>query len=145
MSDLPTAKDMQPLESALDPAFPERLRDIATCLYVEIIGNAVTAKLKREELAALAIAQTIRMSAELGGHSFYMHKAISFRLTPRNRQMCSEFRGDYIALARKYKLTDQQVRNIVNAWQEQEFLKKQNPLFDDTPAQQMQGRKKAGK
>ena len=42
--------------------------------------------------------------------------------------MCAEFRGDYKSLARKWGLTEQQTRNIVDAWQRERFHARQGSL-----------------
>ena len=62
-------------------------------------------------------------------------------LSARDRQMCAKFRGNnYFALAREYGLTEMRVRQIVDAWQREQFLRRQGRLpglgdgaDDDTP------------
>jgi Mor family transcriptional regulator len=99
-------------------------------LYLELLEPDAR-KLAPEQLAWL---QLQRLAATLGGLNMYLQKGTSVLLSPRNRQMCAEFRGDYKALARKYKLTEQQVRNIVDEWQRQEYAKRQTPLFAEPVA-----------
>lgn len=43
--------------------------------------------------------------------------------------MCSEFRGDYKVLARKYDLTEVRVLQIVDAWQRAQYLSRQQGLL----------------
>ena len=129
-------KELAPLEAVLDPAYPDRLREVATCLYVELLDQTeVRAKLNVKWLAQLALALTERLSLDMGGSTFYMHKGTYYRqgltLTPRNREMCAKFRGDYTVLAREYGLSDQQVRTIVDAWQRDQFLARQGVLAVD--------------
>lgn len=133
MSAVPSAQDLAPVGLVLDPSYPESLREVTELLYLELVDAEpeAPAQARALELARLALRQTERLSSELGGTNFYMHKATSYRLSPRNRAMCAEFRGDYKILARRYKLTEQQVRNIVDAWQKEEFARKQNSLSFD--------------
>ena len=43
--------------------------------------------------------------------------------------MCAKFRGNnYFALAREYGLTEMRVRQIVGAWQQEQFLRRQGQL-----------------
>ncbi len=141
MEKLPTTEDLAPITALLHPAYPERLREMAEILYLQLIDEALIESHGEEaklRLAEVALAQTNRLSNTIGGRGFYMHKGTSFRLSPRNEQMCREFRGDYTVLARKYKLTDQQVRNIIDNWQEQEFAKRQGNFFPPDPTTKKQ-------
>jgi Mor family transcriptional regulator len=131
-----TQNDMKPLERQLDPAFPDRLREMAEHLYAQLITEPVTAKLPRDELAAVALRQTITVSSEMGGGTFYMHKGLSFHLSLRNRQMCAEFKGHNLPeLAKRYDLTEVQVRNIIRQYQRERFLARQGSLLpaDEKP------------
>ncbi|MBX3654134.1 MAG: hypothetical protein KIS62_12390 [Ramlibacter sp.] len=130
-------KTLLPLHAVLPRQFPERLRDIAEQLYLQLLAEDLFRR--RDDratlLARLALRQTERLSAELGGHNMYIHKGVSYRLAPRNLRMRAEFRGDYTELARKYKLSDMQVRNIVDAQQLEEFRRNQRDMFPaDEPA-----------
>ena len=50
-------------------------------------------------------------------------------LSARDREMCARFRGNnYFALAREYGLTEMRVRQIVGAWQQEQFLRRQGQL-----------------
>ncbi len=130
-----TANDVEPLNRQLDVGYPERLREIATSLYAELLERVeLVDALGRPALADLAIAQTERLSADFGGHTMYMHKGVSYRLTPRNQQMCAEFRGDnYAELADRYELTEMRVRQIVDSWRREQFLARQGSL--DLPSE----------
>jgi Mor family transcriptional regulator len=123
-----TVTDLQPLHDVLPPGLPDTLREIAEWLYLEAVAHLPT--LTRDQLAAVALAQAERLSDEMGGTSVYLHRGRTYRLTPRNIEMCRAFKGDnYRALARRYKLSEQQVRNIVDRWQHDEFMRKQGNLF----------------
>ncbi len=130
MVDMPL---LAPLHAIFPPGFPPALRDIAELLYLQLHDEHVAADSadRTHVLASIAMRQVERLSTELGGGNLYVHKGVSYRLTPRNRQMCAEFRGDYKTLARKYKLSEQQVRNIVDAWQCEEFKRKQCDMFSE--------------
>ena len=125
-----SAEEIAPIEAVLDPAYPERLRDIATSLYLELIGqDELRQMMGLPRLAQLALALTERVSTDLGGSYFYMHKGTSYRLTSRDRAMCAKFNGrNYHQLAREHDLTEMRVRQIVNAWQLDAFSRRQGNL-----------------
>ena len=120
-----------PLHALLPQGFPATLTEIAEQLYLQLAEEDlwVDRPDRAHWLASVALRQVDRLSVEFGGGNLYLHKGASFRLTPRNRQMYQEFRGDYKTLARKYKLSEQQVRNIVDAWQRERFLRRQPDMF----------------
>jgi Mor family transcriptional regulator len=77
----------------------------------------------------LALAQLQHLMAMIGGSSFYIAKGVAVHLSARDRQMCAKFRGNnYFALAREYGLTEMRVRQIVGAWQQEQFLRRQGQL-----------------
>jgi len=133
MADMPL---LAPLHAIFPLGFPAALCEIAEQLYLQLMDEHLGADSadRAHVLASIAMRQVERLSSALGGGNLYVHKGISYRLTPRNRQMCAEFRGDYKALARKYKLSEQQVRNIVDVWQHGEFKKKQCDMFPEAQA-----------
>lgn len=120
------AADLKPLEAILPADFHEVLYEIASWLYLQLIEEQLDVPADR--LAMVALRQAERLSDEMGGSSVYIAKGVSYRLTPRNREMCGKFRGDYKVLAREYKLSEQQVRNIVDAWQREQFAQRQGAL-----------------
>jgi hypothetical protein len=143
-----TAVDLQPITQILPSGYPDGLREIAENLYMSAVlklqedkyslgyadgedGVLLEEAVHRGLLAQLAFGQTEDLSFALGGHGFYMQKGVSFRLSPRNRKMCEEFRGDYTVVARKYDLSEQQVRNIIDRWQHEQFAAKQKTLFTE--------------
>lgn len=125
-----TTADTEPLTKLLDAAYPERLREIALSLFAALLDHPqLVDAVGRPLLAELAIMQTERLSSDFGGHNLYMHKGVAYRLTPRNRQMCAEFRGDnYDELADRYGLTPMRVRQIVDTWRREQFLARQGML-----------------
>lgn len=108
------AIDLSPLHGLLPDRLPDVLREMAEFLYMELVASGALSahSIPDSDKAALAWNQTMRLSDEFGGT--YVPKGVLSRLTPRNRQMVAEFNGDYKALARKYKMSEQQVRNIVD-------------------------------
>ncbi len=130
-----TMQDVALLEQLLGTAYPERLREIATYLFAELLDHDdLVAVHGRSGLAELAVAQTARLAENIGGQNAYIPKGVSYRLTPRNRQMCAEFRGNnYTELARRYKLSEMRVRQIVDTWREAQFLARQGNL--DLPSE----------
>ena len=124
---IPPRIDLAPLHVVLPEGLPETLRELAEYLFMEVMACNDTLKLAPTDVAALAWRQTMCLSDEFGGT--YLPKGVRYRLTPRNREMCERFRGDYRVLARFYKMSEQQVRNIVDRWQRERFLGRQGDIF----------------
>jgi Mor family transcriptional regulator len=125
-----TEAELAPLEALFDPGYPERLRDMAISLFLEL--KSLDADVPPHEMA---LALTERVSTELGGGQFYMHKGFSYRLTNRDRQIMREFTGNnHHLLAKKHNLSDMRVRQIVNAFQLEAFTRNQRtlPMDGDT-------------
>lgn len=129
------SKTLGPLQRMLPAGFPDRLREIAEQLYLQLLDEPLLQRApdRMARLAAIALRQTDRLSLELGGMNMYLHKGVSFRLLPRNMQIAEQFRGDYTALARAHRLSEMQVRNIVDAVQRQRFLANQCDMFPEGP------------
>lgn len=124
-----TGRDLAPLEALIDADYPERLREMATCLFATLIEDPLSSALPRPALARLALDLTDQLSTELGGANFYMHKGHHYRLSLRDRQMMREYRGNNIPqLAAKYRLTETRVRQIVAAYEAEEFARRQPSL-----------------
>jgi Mor family transcriptional regulator len=127
-------EQLAPVAAVMSPELPEILREATEVLYLQLVDEAgleVSESNKLDRLARIALAQVLRLSSVIGGGQVYWPKAIAYHLSPRNRQMCAEFRGDYKVLARKYKLTDTQVRNIVDGWQAERFAARQGTMLGD--------------
>jgi Mor family transcriptional regulator len=125
-----TVEQIAPLEALFDEGYPERLREMALYLYLELVeDDDLVAAHGAQRLAQLALDQTERLCQELGGESFYMHRAVRYKLSRRDRQIIKEHRGNNThLLARKYGLTEMRIRQIVNAWEEQERARRQGSL-----------------
>lgn len=136
---LVSAAELAVFERQLPPGMAEGMRDLAVCLFEALVltsPNAGTAQpggawaQQLQAWAELVIAQLQHVSAELGGQGhIYIAKGLSMRLSVRNEAMCARFTGNnYDQLAREYNLTAQQVRNIVDTWQEAKFRDRQGTL-----------------
>ena len=129
-----TMSALAPLEALLGDDYPERLREMATCMYAQLLDEQDLQSLGRDRMAQLAAQLTNALSAELGGGNFYMHKAVAWRLSQRDRQLVNEFNGSNIpALAHRYRLTETRVRQILAAAKAEEFQRRQPPLFGLEP------------
>lgn len=110
-------KQLQPLHTLLDSAYPEALRTIAEWLFIQLVEDEETApSLARQgKLALTALRQTERLSREEGGRNFYLGRGMRYRETVRDRKMYEEFNGiNYNELAKAYYLTPTRVRQIVD-------------------------------
>lgn len=126
----PTIDDLKPVHALMGDDFPELLREAGEVLYLELIVDepAPPAPARQQSLAKLALAQVARLTELFGGTQPYWPSGKYFVMSERNLQMCAEFRGDYTALARKYNLSEIQVRNIVDGWQRKKFMARQGAL-----------------
>lgn len=124
---------LAPLERLFDDAYPERLREVATCLFLELLeADGLAGLLGAPRLAHVALDQTERLSFDLGGESFYMHRGHAYRLSLRDRQIVAEFNGrNQHQLARKYGLSVMRIYQIVAAAREEEFQRRQGRLALD--------------
>ncbi len=121
-----TAADLAPLERVLDPEYPERLRDMCTVIFLALQDHG-----QDTPAAELALALTEAVSLELGGGSFYMHKGFVFRqgLTKRDREIAEQARSNNLhILARRHGITEMRVRQIVDAYRQEQFLARQGQL-----------------
>lgn len=106
-----SAAELAPLDAVIDPDYPERLREMATVIYLALRDQD-----PQTPPADMAVALTEALSIEMGGGSFYMHKGVEYRMTKRDRDVMREFNGRNIhLLARKYNLTEMRIRQIIAA------------------------------
>lgn len=130
-----TTDELRPLDRTLPESYPERLRDMSLSLYCQLLDDMPPGDdpAKRYSLARLAYRLTERLSTDLGGSGFYMHKGHLHRLSERDKKMCSKFRGNNIPqLAKEYNLSDTRVRQILHAWTLEQIASRQGVL--DLPA-----------
>jgi len=122
------------LHAQLDDAYPDNLRMVAEWLYVQLVEDDQVADTPMEParlqaLALLALRQTERLSAELGGMNFYLAKGMRYRASVRDREMFGRFTGrNYDELARAYSLTPMRVRQIIAAMMAEEIARRQGKL-----------------
>lgn len=121
-----TADELAPLATILDPAYPEDLTLIATCLFLVLRDRLPGQPL---EHARLAFAQAELVRAELGGGQFYLAKGQKFELSLRDRQILGQFTGhNHRELARDFNLTERQIYDIVARRAREEFERRQGQL-----------------
>lgn len=123
---------LAPLHALLDPAYPENLRMVAEWLFVQLVEDETELPISADRLSALALLalrQTERLSAEIGGMNFYLNKGVRYRATLRDREMFERFNGrNYDELSRIYGLTPMRVRQIIGAMMIDEVSRRQGRL-----------------
>lgn len=132
-----TAAELAVLEAVLPDGLTPDMQCFASWLFVALVRQDPRAGQAAPDAKWLAMLQAFAQAVlvqvqcvctEMGGASLYLAKGVTVALTARDRQMCSEFRGDYKVLARKYNLTEMRVRQIVDAWQRELYLSRQQGL-----------------
>jgi len=134
-----TAAELAVLETRLPPGLAEGMRELALCLFEALVLASGTAGqaapsgawlAQLQVLADLVLTQLQHLSNELGGRgNIYIAKGLSVQLSARDRAMCARFRGNnYRELARQEGLTEVRVRQIVDAWQREQYLGRQSSL-----------------
>lgn len=131
-----TAAEVAVLECQLPPGLTPDMRDVALCLFEALLledercGNRPDGGWGQqlETWARQVLMQLQHLAAEKGGAAIYLAKGVAVHLSARDREMCAKFRGDYKVLAREYDLTEMRVRQIVDAWQREQFLRRQAML-----------------
>ena len=137
-----TTAEAAVLDAQLPAGLTDEMRDVALCLYEAMVltdqraGQAHPDAGWRQVLgymARVAAIQLQHLAEQKGGRAIYLAKGIAVQLSARDRKMCEEFRGDYEVLADKYDLTPMRVRQIVGAWQDEQFRRRQGrlPGLDD--------------
>ncbi|MBB5204410.1 hypothetical protein HNQ51_001724 [Inhella inkyongensis] len=134
-----TAAELAVLETRLPPGLADGMRELALCLFEALVlgsgpagavapSGAWAAQL--QVLADLVLMQLQHLSNELGGRgNIYIAKGINVHLSARDRAMCARFRGNnYRELARQEGLTEMRVRQIVDAWQREQYQARQSSL-----------------
>jgi Mor family transcriptional regulator len=105
-----TAAELAPLERLLDPQYPERLADVATVLYIELLNGGYQV----EVAAPLALALTEALRDELGGQRMYVTKGRQLTLSRRDMDIYAAFNGrNQHLVARQFNLCEERVRQIL--------------------------------
>ncbi len=125
---------LAPLHALLDPAYPENLRMVAEWLFIQLVEDEEIVEIpmsaeRLTALALLALRQTERLSAEIGGMNFYLNKGVRYRASLRDREMFERFNGqNYDELARTHSLTPMRVRQIIGSMMADEVARRQGRL-----------------
>lgn len=132
-----TTAEAAVLDLQLPIGLTDEMRDVAFCLYEAMaIADHRAGNPKPtgtwldvlQKMARVAVMQLQHLAQEKGGRNVYLSKCTVFQLSERDREMCTKFRGDYVALADEYDLTVMRVRQIVDAWQRERFMARQQNL-----------------
>lgn len=133
-----SSAEAQVLEALLPEGLTETMREVALCLFMPLAlqdsraGQCCPDDAWRAVLTAMARAVLLQLdslAAHMGGQPIYLAKGMAVGLNARDRRLCSEFRGNnYPELARRYRLTEMRVRQIVAAWQQEQFQARQAGL-----------------
>lgn len=132
-----TAAEAAVLDAQLPAGLTEDMRDVALCLFQAMAFTDARVGQERPDpgwlrvlgaMARVAVIQLQHLANEKGGRAIYLAKGVAVYLSARDRKMCEEFRGDYEVLADKYDLTPMRVRQIVGAWQLEQFRRRQGCL-----------------
>ena len=131
--------DLSPLEAMFAPSYPQTLRDLATCMFMEMLARSADLPphpARAGLLARLALDLTNRISQDFGGNGLYIHKAVSFHLSKRNWEMFELYdnqRWTYKSLGLKFGMSEVHARNIIQACLEEELKRRQGrlPGLDD--------------
>lgn len=126
------------LDALLPPGLTDEMRDVAYCLFEALVLQDARAGTPAPDDAWLFVLQNMarvvaiqlqHLAREKGGKAIYLAKGVAAHLTARDREMCAKFRGDnYRRLASEYGLTEMRVRQIVDSWQREQFLRRQGHL-----------------
>lgn len=126
-----TAAELAPLERLLDPQYPERLADVATVLFIELLNQAHAV----ETAAPLALALTEAVRDELGGERMYVTKGRRLMLSRRDREIHSAFNGrNQHLLARQFGVCEERVRQILRRAEAALVAERQGTLPLEQPA-----------
>ena len=144
-----TAAEAAVLDAHLPVGLTEEMRDVAWCLFEAMALMDSRAGAERPDpvwlgvlhaMARVATAQLLHLAQQMGGKAIYLAKGVAMHLSARDMQMCSEFRGNnYDFLARKYDLTEMRVRQIVAAWQAEQYRLRQARLPGIDPDDEWEG------
>jgi hypothetical protein len=130
-----TAQTIAPLEVRIT-AFPEVWQELARSHYCTLLGRggwpdcmplheAVLADLA-EQAAALAMG----IGEDMGGAQPYIPIGLNFTASEKNIRVVRAWRGGqpWQHIAASEKITPRRVRQIVNAWQHENFAQRQGTL-----------------
>lgn len=137
-----SAAESAVLEASLPAGLKPDMKDVALCLFEVLVlddGRAGDPRpaadwlAELQRLAKLAVAQLDHLAQQKGGQNFYLGKNVGVYFSARDEQMCRKFRGDYRVLALEFGLTEMRVRQIVDAWQREQYAQRQGRLLGLDP------------
>lgn len=106
--------------------YPELLEAMGQIIGAELLELGLTKDQANGK--CLKICDAIRR--DLGGQQMYLSKGLDYELSLRDDEIYKGFKGNnYHTLARKYHLSEMQVRNIVKRGQLRDQARRQNKLF----------------
>lgn len=132
-----TAAEAAVLDAQLPAGLTDEMRDVALCLFeAMVLTDARVGQAQPDAhwlqvlgaMARVAVLQLQHLANQKGGRAIYLAKGLAVFWSARDRVMCEEFRGNYDVLADKYDLTPMRVRQIVGAWQLEQFRGRQGQL-----------------
>lgn len=126
LSDL-TPEQIGPLEALMTGAFPDTWRDFARSHYLTLL--ALHAGRAPGELAAEAIELTRGIAQDLGGSQPYIPVGHFFAADAKAMRVVNGFTGDnHRELALRESITESRVRQILAAWRNEQFERRQASL-----------------
>lgn len=124
---------LAPLNAAMPGDLHPTLREIIEESYLHLVEDEeAVAKLGLDRLAEIAVGQTDRVATKLGGCQFYLPRGIGAKLSARDRQIASEWRGNNgHSLARKHGVSEMRISQILKKFRAEELSRKQGRLALD--------------
>lgn len=133
-----SAAEVNVLEALMPPGLTPDMRDVVLCLFEALVlnderaGQSTLAPDWARQLEAWAnqsLQQLQHLTDQKGGRHFYLAKGVAAHWSARDRAICAKFRGNnYRELAQEHNLTEMRVRQIVDTFQREAFLKRQGSL-----------------
>ncbi|MFZ1417667.1 MAG: Mor transcription activator family protein [Burkholderiaceae bacterium] len=106
--------------------YPEILEQMGYVIARRLADHGVPV----EQLQDLTLGITEEIRFEVGGRDTYIPKGHLFELSQRDEEIYNQFKGNnYYELARKYGLTEIQIRSIVKRGRERDLGKRQGSLI----------------
>lgn len=105
--------------------YPEALGVIAHIVCARLIKNGML----DQKAKALAFDITESIRADVGGFNLYIPRGVKYELSVRDEQIYREFNGQNLqALAHQYKLSEMQMRTIVERGRARDQAQRQGAL-----------------
>lgn len=109
--------------------FPEGYPDVLEQMGQRIGRTLVKHGIKKPQAQVIAFESVEGIRSELGGAYLYVNKGITYELSARDLEIWEKFNGrNYFELSQEYKLSEMQIRNIINAIRAREVAKRQGSL-----------------